>query len=114
MIKLKSPREIALMREAGRLVAEALAEVRRLAVPGATTADFDAAVDAIYRARGAIPLFKNYPNSVKGKPAVPRRHLCQHQRAGRPRHPQPPAPARGTSSRSIPAASSTAGAATPP
>ena len=44
MIKLKSPREIALMREAGRLVAEALAEVRRLAVPGATTADFDAAV----------------------------------------------------------------------
>ena len=71
MIKLKSPREIALMREAGRLVAEALAEVRRLAVPGATTADFDAAVAAIFQARGAIPLFKNYPNPVKGKPPFP-------------------------------------------
>jgi methionyl aminopeptidase len=59
------------MREAGRLVAEALAEVRRLAVPGATTADFDAAVAAIYQSRGAIPLFKNYPNSVKGKPPFP-------------------------------------------
>jgi methionyl aminopeptidase len=71
VIKLKSPREIALMREAGRLVAEALAEVRRLAVPGATTADFDEAVAAIYRSRGAIPLFKNYPNSMKGKPPFP-------------------------------------------
>src|SRR5947208_8302 len=59
------------MREAGRLVAEALAEVRRLAVPGATTADFDEAVAAIYRSRGAIPLFKNYPNSTKGKPPFP-------------------------------------------
>ncbi len=71
MIKLKSPREIGLMREAGRVVAEALAEVRRLAIPGATTADFDAAVAAIFRAHGAIPLFKNYPNSVKGKPPFP-------------------------------------------
>ena len=35
MIKLKSPREIGLMREAGKVVAEALARVRELAVPGA-------------------------------------------------------------------------------
>jgi methionyl aminopeptidase len=59
------------MRESGRLVAEALAEVRRLAVPGATTAEFDAAVAAIFQARGATPLFKNYPNSMKGKPPFP-------------------------------------------
>ncbi len=71
VIKLKSPREIALMRDAGRVVARALAEVRRLAVPGATTADFDAAVSAVFREHGAIPLFKNYPNSVKGKPPFP-------------------------------------------
>jgi methionyl aminopeptidase len=71
VIKLKSPREISLMREAGRVVAQALAEVRRLAVPGATTADFDAAVAAIFESHGAIPLFKNYPNSVKGKPPFP-------------------------------------------
>jgi methionyl aminopeptidase len=71
VIKLKSPREITLMREAGRVVAEALDQVRRLAVPGATTADFDAAVAAVFREHGAIPLFKNYPNSTKGKPPFP-------------------------------------------
>ena len=37
VIKLKSPREIALMREAGRVVAKALDQVRRMAVPGVST-----------------------------------------------------------------------------
>jgi methionyl aminopeptidase len=71
VIKLKSPREIGLMREAGRLVAQALDKVRSLALPGATTADFDAAVAAIFREHGAVPLFKGYPSSVKGKPPFP-------------------------------------------
>ena len=71
MLKLKSPREIALMREAGRLVARSLAEVRRLAVPGVTTAELDEAVAAIFREQGAIPLFRGYPSSVKGKPPFP-------------------------------------------
>ncbi len=71
IIKLKSPREIGLMREAGQLVAEALAEVRRLAVPGATTAELDAAVEAIFREREATPLFRGVPSTVKGKPPFP-------------------------------------------
>jgi methionyl aminopeptidase len=71
VIKLKSPREIALMRESGRLVARALDQVRKMAVPGVTTADMDEAVAAIFRERGAIPLFKGYPCSVKGKPPFP-------------------------------------------
>ena len=71
VIKLKSPREIALMREAGRVVAQALDQVRRLAVPGVTTADLDEAVAAIFREHGAIPLFRGYPSSVKGKPPFP-------------------------------------------
>jgi methionyl aminopeptidase len=71
VIKLKSPREIALMREAGRVVAEALDQVRRLAVPGATTADFDAAVAEVFRRYDALPLFKGYPSTVKGKPPFP-------------------------------------------
>ena len=71
MIKLKSPREIALMRAASQVVVKALAEVRRLAVPGATTADFNEAVAAIFRDHGATPLFKNYPNPTKGKPPFP-------------------------------------------
>lgn len=70
-IHLKSPREIALMREAGRLVARAHEEVRKLVVPGVTTADLDAAVAEVFREAGATPLFLNYPCSTKGKPAFP-------------------------------------------
>ncbi len=70
-IILKSPREIGLMREAGRVVAEAHAEVRRLASPGVTTAELDTAVAAIFRRHNATPLFKGYPCSTQGKPAFP-------------------------------------------
>ena len=71
MIKLKSPREIGLMREAGRVVAQALDEVRRLAAPGVTTAELDEAVAAIFKAHNATPLFLNYPNPTKGKAPFP-------------------------------------------
>jgi methionyl aminopeptidase len=71
VIKLKSPREIALMREAGRVVAKALDQVRRMAVPGVTTADMDQTVAAIFREHDAVPLFLGYPSSVKGKPPFP-------------------------------------------
>jgi methionyl aminopeptidase len=71
VIKLKSPREIEMMREAGRVVAKALEEVRRMAVPGACTAAMDEAVAAIFREHQATPLFLGYPCSTKGKPAFP-------------------------------------------
>lgn len=71
VIPLKSPREIGLMREAGRVVAKALDKVRQLAVPGSNTALLDEAVAAIFREHNATPLFKGYPNSTKGKPAFP-------------------------------------------
>jgi methionyl aminopeptidase len=71
VLKLKSPREIALMREAGRVVAKALDQVRKLAVPGATTAELDEAVATVFREHGAIPLFRGYPSAVKGKPPFP-------------------------------------------
>ncbi len=94
VIKLKSPREIALMREAGRVVAKALDQVRRMAVPGVTTAEMDQAVAAIFREHDAIPLFLGYPSSVKGKPPFPAVICCQRQRAGRSRYPQPSPAAR--------------------
>jgi methionyl aminopeptidase len=62
--ELKSPREIALMREAGKLVAEALRLCRSMAKPGAKTIDIDQAVEALYASRGALPLFKGYPGRV--------------------------------------------------
>jgi methionyl aminopeptidase len=71
VIKLKSPREIDLMREAGRVVAKALDQVRRMAVPGACTAEMNEAVDAIFREHQATPLFLGYPSATKGKHPFP-------------------------------------------
>lgn len=62
--ELKSTREIGLMREAGKLVAQALRLCRSMATPGARTIDIDQAVEALYRQHGAIPLFKGYPGRV--------------------------------------------------
>lgn len=71
VIKLKSPREINLMRDAGRVVARALDRAKALAVPGSCTADIDAAVAATFREVGAQPLFKGVPSSVEKKPPFP-------------------------------------------
>jgi methionyl aminopeptidase len=62
--ELKSSREIALMREAGKLVAEALRTCRAMARPGVRTLEIDQAVEALFRSRGAQPLFKGYPGRV--------------------------------------------------
>ncbi len=62
--ELKSPREIGLMREAGKLVAEALRLCRNLAKPGTRTLEIDQAVEALFRSRGATPLFKGYQGRV--------------------------------------------------
>ena len=62
--ELKSPREIGLMREAGKVVAEALRLCREMAQPGTKTVDIDRAVDDLYTRRGALPLFKGYPGRV--------------------------------------------------
>lgn len=70
-VKLKSPREIAMMREAGLLVASTLAKVRELVAPGVTTADIDAVITDSFRERDALPLFLGYPNPKPGKAAFP-------------------------------------------
>jgi len=65
-ISIKNAAEIALMREAGRVNAEALAAVRELLQPGVTTADLNAAAEEILRKHGAYSPFKNY-----GQPPFP-------------------------------------------
>jgi methionyl aminopeptidase len=62
--ELKSAREIGLMRESGRLVAEALRICRSMAKPGTRTVEIDQAVEALYASHGAQPLFKGYPGRV--------------------------------------------------
>jgi methionyl aminopeptidase len=58
--ELKSPREIGLMRDAGKIVAEALAMCREMARPGVRSIEINAAVEALFARHGARPLFKNY------------------------------------------------------
>jgi methionyl aminopeptidase len=61
VITLKSARELALMRQAGRIVAQVLAEIRTAVAPGITTADLEAIADRIIvQEHGAIPSFKGY------------------------------------------------------
>ena len=61
MITLKSAQELALMREAGRIVAEVLAEIREAVSPGVTTSDLEAVAGRIIVGKyGAIPSFKGY------------------------------------------------------
>ena len=60
-IILKSPREIEIMREAGRINALALQAVREAARPGVTTAELDAVAEEVIRSHGALPAFKGYP-----------------------------------------------------
>jgi methionyl aminopeptidase len=67
--ELKSAREIALMREAGKLVAAALQICRDMARPGTRTIDIDQAVDAFFAQHNAMPLFKGYPGPKTPFPA---------------------------------------------
>jgi methionyl aminopeptidase len=61
MITLKSAHELALMREAGRIVAEVLAGIREAVAPGVTTADLEAIADEVIVGKyQAIPSFKGY------------------------------------------------------
>lgn len=56
-IYLKSDQEIAIMREAGRINAQALKATRELIRPGITTADLDAAAAEVLKKHGAKPAF---------------------------------------------------------
>lgn len=60
MIILKSESEIATMRRAGRVVAEAMAMVGERLRPGVTTGQIDRWVEEFLVSRGAIPAFKGY------------------------------------------------------
>jgi methionyl aminopeptidase len=60
MIVLKSAQEIALMREAGKIVAIVLAECKNAVKPGVTTQHLDALAERIIEQHDATPSFKNY------------------------------------------------------
>jgi methionyl aminopeptidase len=65
MIILKTPAEIAVMAEASRVVAEALAIVKKAVSPGISTEELDRIAEEAIRIRGAVPAFKGYRNYPK-------------------------------------------------
>jgi methionyl aminopeptidase len=62
-IVIKSQAELAVMREAGRVNALALATVREMIRPGVATADLDAAAEEVIRKHGGTPIFMGYPGA---------------------------------------------------
>lgn len=59
-IHLKSPAELQIMREAGRINANVLATVNELLKPGVSTADLNAAAEEVLKKHGCVSPFKGY------------------------------------------------------
>ncbi|MDR3211946.1 MAG: type I methionyl aminopeptidase [Planctomycetota bacterium] len=70
-IILKSQSDLEQMREAGRLVAQALALAGKLIAPGVTTGEINAAILDLIRQAGATATFVGYPSGRRGVPAFP-------------------------------------------
>ncbi|MBB6455165.1 methionyl aminopeptidase [Salirhabdus euzebyi] len=65
MIICKTPREIEIMREAGRIVALTHQELQKNIQPGITTKELDVIAEKLIRSMDAIPSFKGY-NGFRG------------------------------------------------
>lgn len=59
-IHIKSPAELQIMREAGRINARVLAAVKECIKPGVSTADLNAAAEDVLKKHGCISPFKGY------------------------------------------------------
>lgn len=60
MVTIKSEREIELMREAGKILAEVHRELGRVVRPGISTKEINRICEEMIRSRGCIPSFLNY------------------------------------------------------
>lgn len=60
-INIKSSDELALMREAGRINAEALEAVKQAIAPGVTTGELNEVAESVHRKYNTYSPFKNYP-----------------------------------------------------
>jgi methionyl aminopeptidase len=66
-VEIKNAEEIAIMRQAARIVATVLKEISEMVQPGMTTGDLDAHAEQRIREMGATPSFKGYhgfPGSI--------------------------------------------------
>jgi len=74
-ITLKTPQEISIMQQAGRINAEALAAARAIIRPGVTTADLDAAAEEVLKKYGCYSPLQGLSRSV----SLSREHQCERQ-----------------------------------
>lgn len=70
-LKLKSKREIAQMRESGRLVAQCFALLEENIKPGVSLSELDHLVEQYIASYGAKPLYKGYEGSAGDHPPFP-------------------------------------------
>jgi methionyl aminopeptidase len=71
-ITLKTPRQIELLRESGRLVRATFEMLREHIKPGVSTAELDALAEAFIRSHDAEPVYKGYvPPSRRGWSKLP-------------------------------------------
>ena len=59
-VTVKTPEQVALMREAGLVVARTLQRVTALVRPGISTLELDRVAEESIRSEGAVPSFKGY------------------------------------------------------
>lgn len=69
MVVIKSPREVALIKDAGHIVASVFEEVKKQLRPGLSTYDIDQIALKVIKDHEAIPTFKNY-GGFKGNVCV--------------------------------------------
>ena len=60
MVVLKTARELAIMKEACVISAQALKMIGKAVEPGVTTAELDRIAEQYIRSKGAVPNFLNY------------------------------------------------------
>lgn len=70
-IELKSPREIAAMRDAGRIVAETYVRLKEAIRPGVSLRELDQLATEYLKSQGAQPLYKGYRGNPPSHPPFP-------------------------------------------
>jgi len=60
MVTIKTPEEIKIIAEGGKILAKVLKELEKMAKPGITTLELDRAAEALILSMGGKPAFKNY------------------------------------------------------
>ena len=71
MVTIKSKREIELIKESCKIVAETHELLKKSIKPGISTYELDKIAEDYIRSRGAIPSEKGYPSGVEGIPDFP-------------------------------------------